>query len=516
MAAGDSAEPGEVAAPDSGRVPEPPPPGALGGNGVNGEADSSTAAETTVVTVASVADGGPPTSPSPPPDDGKLPAQRARRAYSNVDPITFQRLPGSLLGASALVTGTTVGAGVLAMPAVTASSGWAPSSAALVGVWALAAIEALLLAETAVNTQCALGRPSAVSILSMARATLGDAGAAATSAAYALKHLSVLTAYMAQGGTILAEAASRALGGSGLVTPAVGAPIFAVTLGAALYWASDATVAAVNNALVVGTIACFGGLVATTSSHYVPGTLGAGAHWGLVIPDALPVLLVSLVYHNVVPFVVSYLEGDRFKIRVAILGGSALPLLLFVVWNAVILGNSDVQATAAVAAAADTAGPLFDPVAMLRNSGGATGGLVTGFSLLAVITSVVGVVSGMVDFVNDGFLSASVLTNEQVRRYAWAAYIVTLLPPTALAVAAPDIFFGAVRVAGVFGVSILFGILPCAMAWRLRYGGGDVLPPAYPPLVPGGRALLGAMMVGPAALVVSEVLRNVGELLHSS
>lgn len=122
----------------------------------------------------------------------------------------------------------------------------------------------------------------------------------------------------------------------------------------------------------------------------------------------------------------------------------------------------------------------------------------------------------MVGFVNDGFLAAAVLSNEQVRRYAWAAYVVTLLPPTALAVAAPDIFFGAVRVAGVFGVSILFGILPCAMAWRLRHGGGGVLPPAYPPLVPGGRALLGAMMVGPAALVTTEVVRGVGELLQGS
>lgn len=48
---------------------------------------------------------------------------RARRAYANVDPVSFERRPGSLLAAAALVTGTTVGAGVLAMPAMDPSSG---------------------------------------------------------------------------------------------------------------------------------------------------------------------------------------------------------------------------------------------------------------------------------------------------------------------------------------------------------------------------------------------------------
>ena len=43
--------------------------------------------------------------------------------------------------------GSTVGAGILALPAVTAPAGFLPSAATMVAVWALLAAESLLLAE---------------------------------------------------------------------------------------------------------------------------------------------------------------------------------------------------------------------------------------------------------------------------------------------------------------------------------------------------------------------------------
>lgn len=523
---------GREAAAATGAPPPPPPhsgvnglweaPAAGGERGV--AADEPVAVRGGRPAAAAGEDAPPAAAPSPPAatTTGDAPLtppprpRRPRRPYSNVDPVSFQRRPGSLIAAAALVAGTTVGAGVLALPAVTASSGFVPSSAALCGVWAVAAVQALLLAETAVNTQCALGRPSAVSILSMARATLGDAGAAVTSVAYGLLHVAILTAFTAQGGTILTELFGAGGRGGGGLPVWSGAPVFSAALGAFLFFASDGLVARVNNALVVATVALFLALVAATAGQFQADALLTGSHWGAVIPDAMPVLLVSLVFHNVVPYVCSFLEGDRTKIRAAVVGGSLLPLLMFLTWNGVILGSSDVQAAAAAAAAASAAAvadsgvvaPLFDPVALLRNSGGATGGVITGFSLLAVVTSYVGVVAGLVDFANDGFLSTRLLTAEQIRRWPAVAYAVTLVPPTVAAVAAPDAFFGALDVAGAFGVSVLFGLLPCAMAWRLRYGAGVALNASYAPLVPGGRAMLAAMMVGPAAVLTTEAMQR--------
>lgn len=72
---------------------------------------------------------------------------RPQRLFSNVDPQTLQHRPGSVWGASALVAGTTVGAGVLALPAVTLPSGFGASSAALGACWLYAVITGLLVAE---------------------------------------------------------------------------------------------------------------------------------------------------------------------------------------------------------------------------------------------------------------------------------------------------------------------------------------------------------------------------------
>ncbi len=57
------------------------------------------------------------------------------------------------------------------------------------------------------------------------------------------------------------------------------------------------------------------------------------------MPPAVSVMFVALFYHNIVPVIAVQLEGDARKIRQSIIIGSAIPLLMFLVWNAVILGS---------------------------------------------------------------------------------------------------------------------------------------------------------------------------------
>ena len=46
-----------------------------------------------------------------------------------------------------------------------------------------------------------------------------------------------------------------------------------------------------------------------------------------------------------------------------------------------------------------------------------------------------------------------------------------LVPPLIFSELNPSIFFKALDTAGTFGISVLFGIVPCAMAWKQRgYG----------------------------------------------
>ena len=56
--------------------------------------------------------------------------------------------------AAALIAGTTVGAGVLALPAATAGAGFAASSGVLCGSWVFMAAAGLLVADCVEINQC--------------------------------------------------------------------------------------------------------------------------------------------------------------------------------------------------------------------------------------------------------------------------------------------------------------------------------------------------------------------------
>ena len=84
--------------------------------------------------------------------------QEQQRLFSNLDAETLEHRPGSVVGSISLVAGTTVGAGILALPAVTEAAGYAPSSAVIVGCWAYSCVTGLLLAEVNLRLMCELGR----------------------------------------------------------------------------------------------------------------------------------------------------------------------------------------------------------------------------------------------------------------------------------------------------------------------------------------------------------------------
>jgi hypothetical protein len=56
--------------------------------------------------------------------------------------------------------------------------------------------------------------------------------------------------------------------------------------------------------------------------------------------DTLPVVALAFVYQNVVSVVVTNLEGDVRKVRLAIWMGLAIPLVMFVAWEGAMLGSN--------------------------------------------------------------------------------------------------------------------------------------------------------------------------------
>ena len=389
--------------------------------------------------------------------------------------------------AAALVAGTTVGAGVLALPAATRGAGFVASSGVLVASWAFMAVAALLVAETSVGVVCATGRVD-LGFLATVRSLCGPRVGSVAGATYAFIHYALLVAYAAQGGALLAGAVGA--------DPALGAVAFSGVLGGTVAFGSGDVVDAVNNAFVVVVVASFAALLCLGSGEFDAGRLfatsgDAGAAFG-----AVPISILALVYHNVVPLVATRLKGDRPKIAAAILAGSAVPLVMFLLWNGLILGSVDGDAVAAlVAAEGAAAAPALGPTVAL-------------FSLSAVVTSFVGFYFGLRTYLRDLFLGdggGGPLADAAESEVLLAALV--LAPPTLVACVDPKIFLPALDAAGTFGITTLFGIIPAVAAYRQREGAADG--EVY---VPGGAATLGAMVAISAAVLGEGVLDGVGVL----
>lgn len=301
-----------------------------------------------------------------------------------------------------------------------------------------------------INTACAVGRPSGVSILSLGNLTLGKMGAIITATSYTLLHYAILTAYTSQG-TIEAFNLLTTFSSSlnilltiplpSSLSSFIGGTVFASVIGGAMYFLPSQTVAKLNNALVGGVLATFAAVLVQSIGN-VDGTRLLESNWAAVPHNQLiPVLFVSCVYHNVVSTITMRLEGDREKIRQTILIGSAIPIAMFVAYNAVILGS-------------------ITPAAGHQNTIGA-------FSLLAITTSFVGFVEGLTDLWADArqtFLKTEMASKDG----RWFDFAATLLPPAIFAGISPDIFLNALDAAGTYGIAVLFGALPAGMAWQNR------------------------------------------------
>lgn len=386
---------------------------------------------------------------------------------------------GSVAGAVALIVGTSIGSGILAVPQSTAPAGFVPSAVCMIVCWAFLVTEALLLAEINVHLRRKQrkdgeegggGSLEIISLKSMAQETLGEWGGNLAATAYLFLSYTSMVAYTSKSGEVL----SRVIG---VPEPVSGA---AFTAAVALLIAGGGTgvTAQVNQLLTFFMIGLL--LTIEVSAVALGGGLGlpatANTHWEQV-PATLPVIIFTLVYHDIAPVICAYLEGDLARIRLSILVGSLVPLLSLLVWDDIALGLSS--------ASTDLNG--FNILDMLKTEWGYT--VVETFSLLAVGTSLIGTLLGASQFFIEQMTNlASDPAEEQIdedvveeggssrpgwetllesNRLSYVATGVVVVPTVLIAAAVPDSFSIATDIAGGYCMTILYGVLPPLMAWSI-------------------------------------------------
>jgi len=358
---------------------------------------------------------------------------------------------GSVLGGILLLAGSCIGAGMLALPVITGVSGFGPSVVVLVFAWLFMTSTGFLLLEA----NLAIGHD--LSLISIAQKTLGKPGKILCWLLFIFLFYSLSIAYISASGSILQAIASDLFD---FELPSwAGSVLFTCIFAFVIYWGTR-PVDYVNRLLMVGLVAAYFVLVVLGSRHIRLEYLGI-ARWQYAAA-ALPVVVISFGFHNMIPSLAMYLKGDLRRLKLTVLLGSVLPLVIYLVWEAVLLGIIPIDgreglmnaldkgdvATSALRAAAKSL--WISPVAQC-------------FALFAIITSFLAQSLSLVDFLADG------LKVPKVGRARWMLIFLAILPPFAIAFVYPGIFIKALNIAGGFAAVILFGVMPVLMVWVLRY-----------------------------------------------
>jgi tyrosine-specific transport protein len=158
---------------------------------------------------------------------------------------------------------------------------------------------------------------------------------------------------------------------------------------------------------------------------------------------------------------------------------------MFLAWNAVILGSMGGGLAELV-----SGNGVVDPLDILRNHTDwpGLGIVVSVFSEFAIATSFIGFTYGLLDFFKDALQVRAITPDNRLPFFS-----IILLPALGLSTLNPHIFLTALDYAGGFSISILGGILPAIMAWKLRYRCPDQA--LHTTLVPGGKLTLMLMVV---------------------
>jgi tyrosine-specific transport protein len=135
-------------------------------------------------------------------------------------------------------------------------------------------------------------------------------------------------------------------------------------------------------------------------------------------------------------------------------------------------------------------------------------------SLLAVTTSLVGVILG---FVNEFYDAIGALPSQSYGPKddnKWQVALLTLVPSAFFSILlgyyVPDMDrYQVMEYTGAFGASTLFLILPALMVWQNRYG-DDARPLTVKPMFPLGKITLGSLYKAAGTLIVEQGLEKLG------
>ena len=365
-----------------------------------------------------------------------------------------------------LVAGTCIGGGMLALPVLTSLGGFVPSMAMFLFCWLFMAGTGLLFLEVCHWME------GDTNIISMAGKTLGKKGKIFAWLLYLFMFYCLTLAYIVGCGNLVTEVLPVPAWAGSLIFVGVFSP--AVFLGARV-------VGRVNSLLMAGLLISYLTFV-VIGIPFVDLDNLKHIDWSSSLL-ALPVAFTSFGYQGIIPTLSRYMEFDIKRTRLAILMGSFLPLIAYIIWQWLILGIVPTFSENGLVDTLAVGGNAVHPLKYFLNHSSV---YIVGqfFAFFALTTSFYGVTLGLLDFLADG------LHVKKNKRGKLVLFTLVFLPPLILAIFYPHVFLVALEYAGGYGSALLLGLLPILMVWAGRYR--KKLPSEYSLF--GGRLTLGLML----------------------
>lgn len=351
---------------------------------------------------------------------------------------------GHVVGGTLLIAATTIGVGMLALPVATGPGGFLPATAIYILTWLFMLCTGLLLLEVCV------WMPNDANLITMTHRLLGPVGKGVCWVVYLFLFATAMIAHVSGGGSTLSDIMGGAL-------PHWASMIVYVAIFSPVVYLGTHSVDRFNLILMTGVLISYL-LFIFSASGSVDIKLLKYADWSKALP-ALPVLFTAFTYQLIIPTLMTYMRRDVKKVRLSIILGSSIPLVVYLIWEVLILGIVPIDHLVHAQASGHTAVMplkqfLDNPIIFKIGNY---------FAFFVLTTSYIALALAFLDFLADG------LKVKKVGMKKVALCLAIFAPPTVISLIYPGIFIKALEYAGGISCALLFGLLPPVMVWVGRY-----------------------------------------------
>ncbi len=285
-----------------------------------------------------------------------------------------------MLGAALLIASTTVGAGMIALPSFTGPGGFIPSVLTLVLCWAYMFLTGLFVVQA-----CLWLKTDSFHLARVAYEYTGKSGKAICTILFLFLYLTLLTSYFSGLSPYLSSQGSH-----GYLS------IFLFSFVLLMIYMGTKAVDQVNRLLIFAMGGAFG-VFLWQGLTTVKGSYLWATNFSFIF-NPLPIMIGAFGYHNLIPSLVVYLKKDKGDLWGALLLGTLIPLMVYLLWLFITMGSIEGERWL------DLPSDHGIPVLQVAEKMGWQGTFLValrGFCFLGIFTSLMGVALSMVDFIGD-------------------------------------------------------------------------------------------------------------------